>query len=42
MDIAEEVLKMPKDMRKKFRKNHPYEIISKTCDYDKIKKLRYN
>ena len=42
MDIAEEVLKMPKDMRKKFRENHPYEIISKTCDYDKIKKLKYN
>ena len=42
MDIAEEVLKMPKDMRKKIRENHPYEIISKTCDYDKIKKLRYN
>ena len=40
MDIAEEILNMPKDERKKFRKEHPYEIISKTCNYDsKIKKL---
>ena len=40
MDIAEEILNMPKDERKEFRKEHPYEIISKTCNYDsKIKKL---
>lgn len=34
MDIAEEVLNMPKEERKEFRKKHPYEIISKTCNYD--------
>lgn len=40
MDIAERVLNMPKEKRKEFRKQHPYEIISKTCDYDdNIKKL---
>ena len=40
MDIAEEILNMPKDERKEFRKEHPYEIISKTCNYDsKTKKL---
>ena len=35
MDIAEQVLNMPKEERKVFRKRHPYEIISKDCDYDK-------
>ena len=40
MDIAEQVLNMPKEKRKEFREQHPYEIISKTCDYDgNIKKL---
>lgn len=34
MDIAEEVLNMPKEERKEFRKKHSYEIISKTCNYD--------
>ena len=34
MDIAEELLQMDKDERKEFRKTHPYEIISKTCEYD--------
>ena len=33
MDIADKVLKMPKEERKEFRKTHPYEIISKTCEY---------
>ena len=33
MDIAEQVLIMPKEERKKFRETHPYEIISKTCKY---------
>lgn len=33
MDIAEELIQMPKDNRKDFRKEHPYEIISKTCEY---------
>lgn len=36
MDIAEQVLSIPREERKKFRDEHPYEIISKTCDYDKI------
>ena len=34
MDIAEELLQMDKEERKEFRKTHPYEIISKTCEYD--------
>ncbi len=34
MDVAEEVLIMPKEERKGFRKAHPYKIISKTCEYD--------
>lgn len=34
MDIAEKVLDMPPEERKEFRKEHPYEIISKTCDYN--------
>ena len=33
MDIAEEVIQMPAEERKEFRKSHPYEIISKDCDY---------
>lgn len=42
MDIAEEILNMPKEERKIFREEHPYEIISKNCDYDEIfiKKLK--
>ena len=40
MDIAEEILNMPKEERIEFRKKHPYEVISKICDYDsKTKKL---
>lgn len=35
MDIAEEILNMPKLEREEFRKKHPYEVISKTCDYDR-------
>lgn len=34
MDIAEEVLNMPQNERKLYREQHPYEIISKTCEYD--------
>lgn len=34
MDIAEEVLNMPQEERKAYREEHPYEVISKTCDYD--------
>ena len=42
MDIAEEVINMPREERKAYRKEHPYEVISKTCDYDEIfmKKLK--
>lgn len=40
MDIAEEVVNMPKEDRKAFREQHPYEIISETCDYDNtVKKV---
>lgn len=34
MDIAEQVLEMNAEERMEFRKNHPYEIISKDCVYD--------
>lgn len=34
MDIAEQVLIIPKEKRKEFREKHPYKIISKTCDYN--------
>lgn len=42
IDIAEEILSMSREERTEFRKMHPYEIISKTCDYDNnfTKKLR--
>lgn len=33
MDIAEKVLQLTADERKLFREKHPYEIISKTCEY---------
>ena len=36
MDIAEEVLNLPREERKKIRETHDYEIISKTCNYDEI------
>lgn len=36
MDIAEEILIMSKEKRKEFRKNNPYEIISKNGDYNSI------
>ena len=35
MDIAEEVIEMTREERKKFRETHPYEIISKTCNYER-------
>lgn len=37
MDIAEEVLNMTPEERKAYREEHPYEVISKTCE--KIKTL---
>jgi peptide deformylase len=36
IDIAEKIIKMPKNERKAFREKHPYEIISKDCDYEEI------
>ena len=38
MDIADEVIVMPVEERTKFRKNHGYDIISKTGYYDKLLK----
>ena len=37
MDIAEEVLQMNAEERKIFRDTHPYEIISKDCEYERNK-----
>ena len=34
IDIAEQILNMPQEERKKFRENHPYEIISKDCIFE--------
>ena len=39
MDIAEKILVMSKEERKVFREEHPYEIISKDCEYNKEKKF---
>ena len=38
MDIADEVLVMSKEDRKKFRQTHGYKIISKNGDFEKLKK----
>lgn len=35
MDVAIEVLNMPKDERKTFRETHPYEIITRTGNYNR-------
>lgn len=37
MDVAEEVLQMNAEERKIFRETHPYEIISKDCEYENTK-----
>ena len=37
MDIADEVLIMTQDERKLFRQSHPYNIISKSGDYEDLK-----
>ena len=41
IDIAEQILNLSKKERIKYRETHPYEIISKTCDYnnDILKRL---
>ena len=38
MDIADEVLIMPREERKKFRQAHGYNIVSKTGDFEALKK----
>lgn len=40
MDIADEVLVMEKEERKKFRQTHKYNITSKTGDFEKLKKSK--
>ena len=35
MDIAKKIINMTKEKRKAFRKEHPYEIISKNCDFNR-------
>lgn len=37
MDIAEELIVMPREERKVFRQSHPYKIIRKTGPYQKNK-----
>ena len=37
IDIAEEVLEMSKEERKKWRQTHEYKIFSKTGNYDSLK-----
>lgn len=34
MDIAEKILNMTPEERKSYRDEHPYEVISKTCNYN--------
>lgn len=41
MDIAEEIINMPPEERKLFRLEHPYEIISKTCEYEDNLVIKY-
>ena len=38
MDVADEVLIMPKEERKKFRQTHGYNVISKTGNFEELKK----
>ena len=42
MDIAEEIINMPKEERKKWRQIHPYKIYSKIGDYEKLRKAQQN
>ena len=37
MDIAEEIIVMPREERKKWRQTHGYKIYSKTGDYSLLK-----
>ena len=38
MDIAEEIINMPKEERKKWRQTHPYKIYFKTGNYEDLRK----
>ena len=38
MDVAEEVLNMPKEERKVWRQTHDYKIFSETGDYEELKR----
>lgn len=38
MDVAFELLQMPQEERKIFRQTHPYNIVSKTGNFDELKK----
>lgn len=40
MDIADEVIVMKKEERKIFRQTHPYNIVSKTGDFEKLCKYQ--
>ncbi len=40
IDVAKELVEMPLEERKEFRKTRPYKIISKDCDYEKNAKLK--
>lgn len=42
IDIADELLNMPAEERKKFRQIHGYNIISKTGDFEELKSLSPN
>lgn len=42
MDVAEEVLVMSKEERKKWRQTHNYNIYSKTGKYEELKKRKIN
>ena len=40
MDRAKELMQMPASQRIEFRKQHPYKIISKDCDFAYMKNER--
>ena len=40
IDIDEEVIEMTRENRKIFRLDHPYEIISKDCEYKRKDGIR--
>lgn len=36
MDIAEQIIELPREKRKEFREKYPYSVISEDCNYDEI------